>query len=65
MKFDTEDLHVMQFINYAFMKTIRLNNIPFLTSKMESSAIIYKFLSIGIKSDPEDVRNKFSVHEVS
>lgn len=65
VKFDTEDLHVMPFINYAFTKTSRLNNIPFLMSKIKSCAIIYKFLSIGIKFDPEGVRNKFSVHEVS
>jgi len=30
-------------------------------SKIKSCTIIYKFLSIGIKSGPEDVRNKLSV----
>jgi len=34
-------------------------------SKIKSCTIIYKFLSIGIKSGPEGVRNKLSVNEVS
>jgi len=65
VKFDVEDLYVMPSINYAFMKISRSNNIPFLMLKIKRCVIVYRFLSIGIKSDPEGVGNKFSVHEVS
>jgi hypothetical protein len=63
VKFDTEDLHTMPFINYALTKTSVLKTSPFLMSKMKSCAFIYKFLPIGIKSGAEGGRIKLSVHK--
>jgi hypothetical protein len=48
VKFDTEDLHVMPYINYAFIKNSRLNNITFLN--VENKRLRY-YLQISFSWD--------------